>query len=701
MTACQKRSVVSADSVPQEQNDVKWQSIFSAINKDNRDDPIPEEPKNKRAKILIGSAILLSITLLAGYVRTLNWPQVFHPTGIRFIEGDAHYHMRRAHQAVADNYRVPEFDPWMNFPQGFHCNWTPLLDQSIAFTARLVGGTNTPPEIIDATGAIFPVVMGMLTVLATFFVAKLFMPTRFALIAPLFLCFFPYHIQITLLGRPDHHCAIPLILTLTLLSSLSALQSVKNPKSLLPSIFTGITMAMGMLTWPGYIFICLLVLGGFFIDCGLTFKDSDRFFKACLASALAFVILTGLTLPHAVGSYWSTLDSINWSALTTRHTAFFAGISVFFIVSACVSTAVRKWDFMKKTQRLLILGLLGLGSTFLVIILFSLVDFRMFAGGLSFIAKEDIFLKYVYESFEPGKAIMIQNFTALVFTFPFLLLLLFLQKKQQNKAAIAIVFSFWLIACLILTLRQERFSELLSVPASILCAYAIFVFVKLSNTLAKKSDRMLLAVTGLLVLFIAVRPCMRWFKNYRVSAPLFTWDSLYEICDWLKTETAPQEDTTNGHPSYCVLANWPMGNPIVNAGKRANIANGFVGWEENKIMNLTPSRFFACTDPDEAKTILKEHSVRYVLASEPLQSGDLAMAVDLLELEHSDYFMPIERAGKHIFIPGNKTLRSMAYRLFSGETSGLDFLKPVYKSSSSVQIGTEKWPQTRVYEFIE
>ncbi len=149
--------------------------------------------------------MLAAILVVAAGYRALEAPRIGRTAdgALAITDPDACYHLRRA-ALTLENGSVPTFDRFLNAPKGSPCPWPPLFDQTLAATARLLGG-------LDLAALVLPVVLGVLACAAACGLgARLFGP-RVGLLAALVLALLPVARQATRAGMADHHGAAQLL----------------------------------------------------------------------------------------------------------------------------------------------------------------------------------------------------------------------------------------------------------------------------------------------------------------------------------------------------------------------------------------------------------------------------------------------------------------------------------------------------------
>ncbi len=156
-----------------------------------------------------GLFLLLGVLALATWARLDDAREALYQGELLpLLDGDSAYHYRRILEAVRHFPRVPMFDPWMNWPRGGRCPWAQGFDLAAAAWVKLLGGGRSPLATALLAG-LWPVLVGLLGVLATMALARRLAPERHAAIAwagaGLVVSLLPGSLAESRFGRLDHH----------------------------------------------------------------------------------------------------------------------------------------------------------------------------------------------------------------------------------------------------------------------------------------------------------------------------------------------------------------------------------------------------------------------------------------------------------------------------------------------------------------
>lgn len=140
--------------------------------------------------------------LLGALARMERWAEVSLSEGVFPLDADSAYHLRRSLLSI--DAPVPFADPWMNWPAGGLCHWSPGFDWTAAAFSHLAPWA-APARAIAA----LPVVLGLVCVVVAFALARRW-STGGAVapfVAALIVAVAPQQVSIGQSGRVDHHVA--------------------------------------------------------------------------------------------------------------------------------------------------------------------------------------------------------------------------------------------------------------------------------------------------------------------------------------------------------------------------------------------------------------------------------------------------------------------------------------------------------------
>lgn len=643
--------------------------------------------------------VALALLAVAAFVvRTLNHPQVFTATEIRSLDGDSMYHMHRVAYAVDHGLRLPGHDALMNYPQGLTCNWAPLFDWLLAGVALLAGAGHPSARLVATVGALAPPTIAALTVLSVFFVARAFLSRGLSLLAAAVFALMPFHVQLSVLGRPDHHVAVVLAGALTLLAACRLLEAPTPVQAVIRSVRTALLMAAMLAIWPGSALVVCILAAAF----GLLLlmpAPPDRRLVWTSGGVACFIGASLVLSPIIAATPIGRTGAWRWDALSLFHPALMltiaAAITALYLGGRIVTSRGSRGQ-----RALALFAVMLVALVPLIVAGRSRLAELLQQGGL-WMSKHDPILRHVEESAPMSWPALLENFSGLTVLFPLALAAL-LMREWRGRRAPAVLFTVWSVVAGAAAMVQQRFADMFCVCAAVLFAIVVGFAVDACARLAIR-QRPLAGMAGALLLLSAVpalTPPTRWLRAYVQSAPLASNATDYALCRWLREATPVPSGATPGSPSaYSVLADWSLGNAITAIGQRANVANNFIGWPETRRANEAPYRFFVADQPADAAAILAEYNVRYVVVGEPFVSGQFARILDVLGLNHDDFFAPIEIPAGVTFQPTPRATQSMIYRLYAYGGVGLTGFERVFESDERQMIGGQMRPAYMVFRY--
>jgi len=173
----------------------------------------PTRDASRAASVVDG--VLLFVALFAGAaarvlsVRAL----VLSGPGALLLSTDPYYHARRIQHAVRHFPSVPEFDPFVNFPEGARIIWPKGFDLLLASAARLAL-PDPRPDLVERFCALAIPLLGVLAIVAVYALARVSLGRPAAGVAAIAFAFLQFPVDYSLLGYVDHHVVEPLFLAI-------------------------------------------------------------------------------------------------------------------------------------------------------------------------------------------------------------------------------------------------------------------------------------------------------------------------------------------------------------------------------------------------------------------------------------------------------------------------------------------------------
>jgi len=260
--------------------------------------------------------LLSALALFGGAVliRALPAALVLLPREVIFRGPDSYYHMRRIVYTIQNFPDLLVFDPYVQFPHGARPIWSPLFDWVSAALLYPFAG-NDDWLRVEQAAAWIPPILGGLTVVATWTVARRVLKERAALGAGVLLCILGGHFTYSRVGAFDHHVAVSLVTTLLLGATLAALGADSRRRTLQYAAAIGVWIALSLLIWPGSLLYSAITLAGL-AGVALTAPDAARAAIRWRALAVASGFAAILVAPFCFGNEWLHHGSMSPQVLT-------------------------------------------------------------------------------------------------------------------------------------------------------------------------------------------------------------------------------------------------------------------------------------------------------------------------------------------------------------------------------------------------
>jgi len=600
--------------------------------------------------------IFTFIATIAIAIRLLPFNKVFINGQIYPIGFDSYYHMRRIFFTTNHFPDYISFDSYINYPYGSVIGWPPLYDQVASLFALINGFGSPETSIIEFAAASFPLLLGIMSLVALYFAASMIFDRNIALLSVGILAILPVHIDYSMFGFIDHHIAEVLLLTIAYGFFIAALKSSNNIQlsfsilrrnglqraniePLMYATGAGVFLAGALLTWIGApIFIGIIAVYAvvqFTLDLKNK-KSSDYLVVTLIVTYIVSLILMTPVIMQVVrpglemGSFL-----LSWFQVLFLVVMIF-WVALLNVVSKLVHLRNIEWWFFP-----LIVGVIALFGLFSIKTFSPTLFYSLFSGFTYLLGGGDV-LGTVSEAqpifFNSGKFTLLPVIAGFGLTFfiAILAFLLFIKKMiKGNSNPEMIFFMVWTLIILVLTLFQRRFIYQLSINVAILSGFFLMLSLSLSLSL---SLRLILNLgmknpgkhagkklkTAFIIILIAVLIIPNVYIGYlKVTNPQIPPSDWIESLEWLKDNSPKTSfyDNPIDTPEYGVMSWWSYGNWIVYLAQRPVVTNNFqVGVED-------AANFFIEQDKSKAMSILKSRNIKYVITTDEmifLKSGNIA-----------------------------------------------------------------------------
>jgi len=597
-------------------------------------------------------------------------------------EYDSYCHLRRA-VIFSEGSSIPERDYFSAYPWGARVNWPPLHDQILGLYLNCFNSSEQ--STIFAAG-LFPVLLGVMTILALI----LYQVKRdqwtvllFSLVA---LSILPAHSRISSFGYTDHHAAEVLLTTVSLLCLMRS-SKLRN------ACITGLLLGICQLTWRGALLVVGLTGLSVIILSSLKLKGIERetwsLHGAVIMVIGALVFLIGIPLGYV-----------------RPFAESFFELSLFYVLPFILFAVVHMAQYFFLRHRHISAVLVIASGLVVITSFYQLLVSNIISGG-SFLLGHHPWRDTISESipllqlksFPPWNLIDIL-FSGVAYLFPVLILYRLYRLNSRDNKAREVILLIWAIIYMIMTLRQQRYAHMLSVP---FCLISVFSLSEIWSRL--KTQKSVLRGTSILLIFILLLP---FFSYYHLvfSEGISTIDRIsepyYRAFAWLGENTPSPGTFTSPSkiPGYGVMNPWDLGHWLTWFGQRPCIANNFGSEPGGHRKGLEAScRFYLTTNNEEASELMKITRARYRITED--NAGKLLSFFHILSRSspiRASCLMTTCAMRLHLFHGSEGNISG------AGETikiEGVDHFRLIYESSQSSRRAFQiESPLIRIWEHV-
>jgi dolichyl-diphosphooligosaccharide--protein glycosyltransferase len=618
--------------------------------------------------------IVIALSLLALWIRVApRFYLVFQPGFVNFQETDAWYHVRVAENLIHHfPFRIA-VDPYLMFGRVQETATAPTYDWLLGMVAWLVGLGAPSDHLLHVIAAWYPAVLGALTVLVSFLLAKLVFGLRAALLAAAVIATLPGHfLLVSSLGFTDHHIMESLLAALFFLLILRAIQ---QPDSFWLALFAGITLSAYLLTFHGSAMLAgVVVAWAVFYRARSLWTGGKRSpplkplyaaFSIALCVCLLFHRLLWMNLTIAA----LALGILGLAALDVWGTcgrplrlARLPKAAGLALVTVAISVALLRIPSLRHPAKLaamrLLPGLLGAsgGVTELRSLIvddygrYSLIPPLQQFGGAYLIALLGLLLliKFAFKRVDAGKLLIL----------------------------------IWGLATFILSIGQLRMTYYYAVVVALLTGYV-------ADSLIASGRKTALVTVAFLILGVFAPTLYADFSDQATNGIPVDWK---ETLDWMRASTPEPFGDPNFYyarydpqvfgqnyrypqEAYSIMAWWDYGYWITTVARRIPVAN------PTQTNADAAADFFLAQSEPEAAAILENWRTRYVVVDERLPLWPSDQEGMLL----GDYHLFFDYSRKH----QPSEYYSAAYQLDNqGKLRPKIFYLPAYYRSLVVRLFT-------------
>ncbi|TGC08020.1 oligosaccharyl transferase, archaeosortase A system-associated [Methanolobus halotolerans] len=670
---------------------------------------------------------IISAFLIAFYIRTVPKAGVFISDNfVRFGGNDPWYHLRNVESIIHNFPNMLWFDAYTQFPNGTNQVFAPLYDMVLATIIWVLGAGNPDQNLIYTVSAYFPVILGALVVVPTYFAAKWLFNREVGLLASFLIAIScGQFLSRSIIGFNDHHIAETLLSTLTAMFLIMAIRKAdhgkiafsdlknRNIDQIKPAIpyliLTGISLGAYTLAWKGALFF------GFIIGVYITVQHIINHMHGKSTDYLAIsgmVVFFIALLMVLVTPYLGGTKSLYIMGFLAGIIAF----PIFTLISIEINRrGLKRYYFPVSILVLLTAVILAarLFSESAYSLITSVFSYFMRTGGGLTIAEASPLLSVGGQfSLEP----LWYNFGPLGYiSFIALAVLIYKAFTQKNTPDHTFLL-VWTLMIIWAMLQQNRFAYYYSVNAAILSAWIGIKVLDLSGwrdlvdsirskTFSAKNIKLMHILSAAFIVLILIYPTysLAMQQNQGTGGPNGYW---IEATQWLMYNTpdpgldyyesyerpAPGERYQYPDEAYGVMSWWDYGHWIEVIGHRIPNANPFqqgVGGRRNSMDEENrpgASTFFTAPSEDEATAVLEavhpdpdKAGARYVVSDVEMATGKF-YAMAAWTLDTADYYVPVQTDVGYQNVPGQRYYDSMEARLHIFDGNGLKQYRMVHES---------------------
>jgi dolichyl-diphosphooligosaccharide--protein glycosyltransferase len=600
----------------------------------------------------VGSAIFV----FALAIRALWWPRIFTESGVIPPHGsDEFLHLRRIWYSVVRFPELLEFDAYVNHPIGGEIITPPGFDLAVAALARILVGAHDQGAV-EMVAAWVPAVLGAAAAVTAFALASRVFGLGAGIVSGVLLALLPGHYYTSQVGWVDHHVAVSLLSALLALGAVSAQSKPAGRGWPVLAVTLGLGAAAILSVSPGALLHLALFQGLAFIWM-LQARDVARAISRAWHLALIQGLAALAIAPYAVGLEWKQYGGWSPFVLCNFQPAWLAGTAI-----ACAALALlwsrTRWGGDPRRRWLAAAALAGTALVAALVTIPELSASIDQAAGW-FTEEEANYLSDIDE-IQPlfaktggaDKSDASMHLTRLIYAYPLALAWLFLSAVRSRRPDRWLVFA-WGTAFYVAVLSQLRFLSSFSLPFAIAMGGALTAAVgALRRRLAQRQQSVRIAACCVLLglgVFVALPSA-----NFYSPKLAFWWHrsethdlthryvrsmAYRTIASWLKENSPKTAGYLDGArpPEYGVLAVWDMGHLVRYIAERPQVQDNF-GIYGGREGFEAARRYFAARDEGEARSILAQLGVRYVL----VDRGFLGRAADSFARQ---LYVQRERAG--------------------------------------------------------
>lgn len=679
-------------------------------------------PKDNFSQILL----LVIFGLIMFFLRTApihhlvftDWPGVYGKF-VNFAADDAVYHMRLVHNTIHHFPWRVFFDPFTHFPFGNQIHFGPLFSLIIVATSLIAGLGHPTPELINIVGAYIPPVMGVISLVPAYFIARELCGKTAAIITAFILTFLPGEfLQRSTLGYVDHHVAEVLFSTLTCVFLIYALNATKNRKNfLIYSLLAGIAFGLFVLTWPAALMFGVIFLTFFITQLVIDHCNNNNTEYLLLLAVTIYSISALMVLPYALVN-----PHLELTYYSLTQPLILIGMAAVFTICYAVHLLFKR-NYFKDWYSLGLLALCAL--TVFILHRYAPNLYLVIQDGCKLLFEPNPGMRTISEVRSSLLNPADNKFTIMVFwyayywTMPLALIGLgyLYYRSYKNPKPAEVLLLIWTLAMILAACAQCRFNYYLAINVAIIAGcYGFYPFMNLLTKLKQKTAPHLFFC---LFAFFITEPILLLLLNNNITSGPHVPRERYNTFMWLKNHTPDPQgeiinkdfDYTAGYypisknphspypyptSAYGIMAWWDIGHQLTYIAERIPNSNPFQLGIIESDKTIGAALFFTSTDEKNSIKNLDAMGSRYILIDYDNTVDLKGIGIWLSDTENwttttkIKIATPTQPATVAVPIDSGKFSHSMTYRLFYADANELQHFRLIHESDGDYALGIKQ-----------
>lgn len=445
--------------------------------------------------------VLVFLVAFMFWNRARTWNSFVIDGRVFFSGNDAWYHLRQTTYTVQHWPKTMPFEAWTNFPVGtVPGQFGTFYDQLVATTALIIGLGSPDQQTIALTLLFAPAVIGTVTAIPVYFIAKRISGRLGGVTAVLVLALNSgAFLQRSLVGFSDHHAAEALFQALAILGVMVALRAASEEKPVFELIaaretdalwrpvstgaLAGIAITLYIWVWPPGIIIAAILAIFFIAQLSLEYLRGESPEHAAIVGIVALVVAGVLT------AIQTSTVSFTVTNLSLLQPALLFAVALGLIVMAALARGFDTRDIDQRLYPIVIAGGIVLTIGTVAVALPDLYSYVVSQSlrfiGLSTSAAQRTVTEAQPLSLEKGSDNYWVNIMTYTYGIAFFsaaigalvaIVRIFLSDDTHSEQLLVVV---WGIFMGLATFTQVRFNYYLALPVAALNGYLIGVIVEL------------------------------------------------------------------------------------------------------------------------------------------------------------------------------------------------------------------------------